>query len=118
MRNICDTIEYDIIQWVTEYKEVSLVDVLGKSRKRNLFIARMLISYCLLYRGVDTLETIGFKIGRDHSTVHYYKGIFIGGMDVLVNYELRMFALFLEKRGVELPDLEAFKKRMEEINDK
>ena len=117
MKNICDAIDYDIIQWVTEHKGVSLDEVLSGNRKQNLFFSRMLISYCLLYCGWG-LDNIGKKVGRDHSTVHYYKTIFLGGVDVLTNYEVDMFTIFLAERGVELPGLEDFSKRMDLIHNK
>ncbi|MBT4856622.1 chromosomal replication initiator protein DnaA [Candidatus Uhrbacteria bacterium] len=66
-----------IIQTVTEYFDISIEDVLGKSREKRLAFPRQIIMYLLREEMSISYPSIGTELGgRDHTTaMHAYSKI-------------------------------------------
>jgi chromosomal replication initiator protein len=59
-----------LISTVCDYFEITQMDLLGKSRKRELVIPRQIIMYLMREEIQASYPTIGNEIGkRDHTTV-------------------------------------------------
>ena len=74
-------------------------------KPQTLVVARMLISYVLLYMGLSCV-IIGDKIGRKHSNIIHYKNII--RYDRLFLTNLKGFISFMEERGIEIPECDAW----------
>ena len=58
-----------VIQVVSEYFDISLEEVLGKSREKRLAFPRQIIMYLLREEMKSSYPTIGTELGgRDHTT--------------------------------------------------
>jgi len=104
MKELCDVIPYTLIQYACDFKGITVKELHSKSRKREIFITRVLVAYMFLYLGFS-LNYIGrYFLNRDHSSVMYYKTKLVGNLDFLVRNELRAFRIYLFDNGVELPN--------------
>ena len=63
------TFEY-ILNEVSIHSNISVEDILGRSRNRKIMYARHLLAYTMYRTGLYSLKDIGLKIGgRDHATI-------------------------------------------------
>ena len=71
-----------LINLVCNYFEVSLEEIVGKSRKRELVVPRQIIMYLLREDGRVSYPTIGHEIGqRDHTTAMHAHGKIRGAIE-------------------------------------
>ena len=77
-----------IIQTVTEYFDIDISDVLGKSREKRLAFPRQIIMYLLREEMSISYPSIGSELGgRDHTTaMHAYTKI---SKDLKANDQLK-----------------------------
>ena len=69
VKNKEQTYEY-ILNEVSIHSNISIEDVLGRSRNRKIMYARHLLAYTMYRTGLYSLKDIGLKIGgRDHATI-------------------------------------------------
>lgn len=61
----------DILRHVCQYFQLSEFQVLSKSRKHELVMARCHAIYLIKHNCLLTLKEIGSIFGRDHSTIIY-----------------------------------------------
>lgn len=100
MRELKDVFIVELITSVCTFFNVSGDGVMSKSRMRNLFLARMTITYCLLYLGYSH-SSIGLMIGRDHSSIAHYKRLF--EYDKLWKDTVYELTVYMGKRGIIIP---------------
>lgn len=62
---------HSIILRVCKERNISIIQLLSKSRKQHLVKARIEVTRRAKDKG-HTLTRIGEELGRDHSTIHHY----------------------------------------------
>jgi chromosomal replication initiator protein len=69
IKNKEETFEH-ILNEVSIHSNISIEDILGRSRKTEIMYARHLLAYTMYRTGLFSLKGIGLKIGgRNHATV-------------------------------------------------
>lgn len=102
MKELDEVTPYFLVECACEYKGIKKDDLHSGSRKRHIFVARLLASFMLLYLNYG-VEYIGLSVGRDHSTITYYKRLILSQMDTMINSEIKNFRIFLLEKDVRLP---------------
>jgi chromosomal replication initiator protein len=87
------TYEY-ILNEVSIHSNISIEDILGRSRKRKIMYARHLLAYTMYRTNLYSLKAIGLKIGgRDHATIINSKTVVL---DLLSVKDDIMYPLYLK----------------------
>ena len=68
-KNEREQLANEIIDTVTQYYQVSIKDIKGKSRKRRIVKPRQVTIYLLRTRARMILSDIGEVMNRDHTTI-------------------------------------------------
>ena len=84
-------------------------NVRGKRKTRNHVDARVLISYVLLYNGMES-DRIGNIVGRDRANITHYKGLIME--DVTMQKLIVRFSDWMLDKGYILPDLLMWKQKI------
>ena len=104
-RTLHNVMPLELIKFVVEFMGISMDDFGGRSRKQSIVIARVLVTYCLLYVGISN-TMIGKIILKKHCSVTHYKKLIFD--DALVQRKIWEFGEFLSDRDILLPSLESW----------
>ena len=108
-KTIENVMPMQIIEYACEFMGITLDDFATQSRRQDIVLTKVLVTYCLLYLGVSN-TMIGKIILKKHCTITHYKVLI--NDDRLTQHKLWEFGNFLSERGIELVSLEDWLKEI------
>jgi chromosomal replication initiation ATPase DnaA len=110
--------KYKIFQRVCDAFDITVEDIISKSRKQTLVLARFIIAYDLVVNHKLQLSTVGRLMCRDHTSIIYYVQTF---RDQVKHNDAKLAAarnqiLFYEQALLEEQKSENFKTESNEQN--
>jgi len=113
IREKIDRFEHDVslIDYVCTFRGITKDELVSRSRKKDFFLGRVLVSYIFLYRKWS-LHEIADEVGRGHCSIMHYKYLLLDEWDKMIENEVRLFVLWMWCEGVDLPTLEEFRDKV------